>query len=214
MDAADDLLHSKLTPQRMTPRKTTYLALTGDPRGRGRDSQQLIPERLHEYPPLRSSPPSPDAITSRMRQQIQDENRENVQYDGNNDGDFSDPASRIWAKIRRYSGVSVSHHRRNVSTSTTASAAASVNLPFSVTCDAGNGALRRRKHRINEGGSITQSQRLAAVGSKQSLTDRTNLSMTGVSDVIDSSKLRSRNGSGKGRRSSGKWGFGNWWLNV
>lgn len=214
MDAADNLLHSKLTPQRMTPRKTTYLAFPGDPRGRARGSQQRLPERLHEFPLTGSPPPSPNVIPSRIRQQIQDENRKSVQYDDSDDGNDSDPASRIWAKIRRYSGVSMSHHRRNMSTSTTASVAASVNLPFSVTCDAGNRALRRQPHAINEGGSITQRHRLAAMGSKQSLIDRTNLSTANASDAKDSSKLRSRNGSGKGRRSSGRWGFGNWWLNV
>lgn len=213
MDAADNLLHSKMTPQRMTPRKTTYLSFPGDPRGRARGLQQRIPEPLQEFPPSRSPPPSPSIASLRVQQQIRDENRRSVQYDDSDDGDASDPASRIWAKIRRYSGASMSHRRRNISTSTTASVAASVNLPFSTAYDAGNRALRRQKHGVNEGGSIMQRQRLADMGSKQSLTDRTNISMADASDAMDPSKLRSHKGSGKSRRSSGRWGFGNWWLN-
>lgn len=214
MDAADNLLHSKLTPQRMTPRKTTYLSFPGDSRGRARNLQHQILEPLHDLTPNQSPPLSPGVASSRVQQQIRDENRRSVQYEDVDDGDASDPASRIWAKIRRYSGAGISLHRRNISTSTTASVAASINLPFSAAYGVGNSrAFRRQKHGINEGGSIMQRQLLAATGSKQSLTDRTNLSMADVSDAMDSSKLRSRKGSGKSRRSSGRWVFSNWWLN-
>lgn len=160
--------------------------------------------------PTRPAPPPPTRASFHRPQQARDENYRGAQNEHVDSGRVSDPASKIWAKIRRASGLSLSHHRRNISASTTASVAASVSLPFSsAACGTDSRALRRKKPGIVEGGSLfMQRQRLAAMGSKQSLTDRTNLGMAEESD-----KQRSPKASGKDRRSSGRWGFGNWWLN-
>lgn len=210
MDAADDLLHNKLTPQRITPRKTTYMSCSSNSRrGRDRFGERFI-EPLHMISPTRPAPPPPTRASFHRPQQVRDENHRSAQG-GNGDNErASDPASKIWAKIRRASGLSLSQYRRNISASTTASVAASVNLPFSAAaCGTDSRAMRRKKPGIVEGGGLMmQRQRLAAMGSKQSLTDRTNLSMT-----EESGKRRSPKASGKDRRSSGRWGFGNWWLN-
>lgn len=212
MDAADDLLHNKLAPQRMTPRKTTYLSCPGSSRGRAHGFQERHNEPLHMISSTRPAPRPSVPVSSRKQQQLQDENRRSSKDDVDDDSNSSDPASRIWAKIRRCSGMSLSHHRRNISTSSATSVAASVNLPFSTTYGADDKALRRKKAGISEGGLMVQRQRLAAMGSKQSLVDRTNLSDSGV--AVDHSKRRNTKGSVKGRRSSGRWVFGNWWLNV
>lgn len=129
--------------------------------------------------------------------------------DVDNEGS-QDAASKIWAKIRQFSGISATQRRRNTSTSTTASVAASVSLPLPMGCGADSRALRRRKAGIDEAGSLMmQRQRLAAMGSKASLIDRTNLGS--MEEVVTIGRRRSPRGSGKGRRASGRWGgFGGW----
>lgn len=213
MDAADNLLHNKLAPQRITPRKTTYLSSVGSSRGHFRGLKTRGDDRIQMKSPTRPAPPPPIPDFSHNQRQVQEKPRRAFEDDLDEDGESSDPVSKIWAKIRRCSGVSMSQHRRNISTSTAASVAATVNLPFSDTCGADNRALRRKKAGITENESMAQRKRQAAMCSKQSLTDRTNLSMVDDGDTKDLSKRTSFKGSGKGRRSSGRWGLGNWWLN-
>lgn len=207
MDAADNLLHNKLTPQRLTPRKTTYISCSSTSRGRGRLGGRFA-EPIHMISPTRPAPP-PTRPSSRRPQQVWDENRRSTHDEDVGDERASDAASKIWAKIRRASGLSLAHHRRDISTSTTASVAASVISPFSSACATDGRALRRKKAGLTDrGGLMMQRQRLDAMGSKQSLTDRTNLNM-----AEDSGLRRSSKSSSKGRRSSGRWGFSNWWVN-
>lgn len=210
MDAADDLLHSKLMRQRITPRKTTYMSCSTNARGRSR-FRDCCMEPSAMIAPTRPAPPPPTRASFYRPQHGRDENARNTQDERCDNERASDPASRIWAKIRRASGLSLSHHRRNTSASTTASVAASVSLPFSsVACGTDSRALRRKKPAIEGGSLLMQRQRLAAIGSKQSLSDRTNLSNL----TEGSEKRRSPKVSGKDRRcSGGRWGFGNWWLN-
>ncbi|KAF3767590.1 hypothetical protein M406DRAFT_328662 [Cryphonectria parasitica EP155] len=199
MDAADDLLRNKLVPQKITPRKTTYLAYPRiSSRSRGRDAVERASKPvvgMHVASPTRPAPPPP----------IQDDA----------EGPSLDAASKIWEKIRRCSGLSMAPHRRKTSTSTISSVAASVSLPFSVDSSADSWAIRRKRANVHGSNSLMiQRQRLAAMGSRTSLVDRTNLSM--VEDgSVPSTKRRSPKGdnSGGGRKSSGKWGFTNWLLN-
>lgn len=213
MDAADNFLHNRLAPQRVTPCKTTYLSCPGSSKGRSCDFHDRGNEPLHMISPTRPAPPPPLPGFPRKQQRIRDENRRSVYEDNVNDYKSSDPASKIWAKLRRCSGISMSNNRRNISASSTASVTASVNLPFSATCVPGRRALRRKKTGATEGILMMQKQLMAgSMGSTQSLTDRTNLS---DGDAVDPGKRRNTTkGSSKGRRSSGRWGFGNWWLNV
>lgn len=213
MDAADNLLHNKLMPQKITPRKTTYLSCPSTSRGRARDFGERASGPLPMVSPTRLAPQPPTAAHPHRQQRVRDENRRNVHDENSDDETFSDSASKIWAKIRRCSGISMSHHRRDTSTSTIASVAASVNLPFSATCGTDGRALRRKKGDVTEGSLVIQRRRLAAMASQQNLTDRTNLSTADAVGALDASKRRSPKGSGKGRRGSGRWGFGNWWLN-
>lgn len=214
MDAADDLLHNKLTPQRITPRKTTYLSGPGNSTDRASDFKRRGSEAIHIISPTRPAPQPPMPASARRHAQVLYENHKSARDEDDDDGgSSSDPASKIWAKIRRCSGISTGRHRRNISTSTTASVAASVNLPFSTTCGADSRGLRCKKAGIAEGGLVMQRQRLAAMSSRHSLTDRTNLSMADDEGAVDASKQRSPQGSCKGRRGSGRWGLGNWWLN-
>lgn len=207
MDAADDLLHSTLTPQRITPRKITYISCSSNSRGRGNGFAGRNSEPLHMISPTRPAPPPPGP--SRRPQHICDENHRTVRDEDGEAERTLDPASKIWDKIRRASGLSMNHHRRNVSTSTSASVAASVTFPCSAAYGADSRALRRKKPGLVDGGGLLmQKQRLAAMGSKQSLTDRTNLSI-----AEDTDKRRSPKDNGKSRRASGRWNFGNWWLN-
>lgn len=58
---------------------------------------------------------------------------------------------------------------------------------------------------------LMQRQRLAAMGSKTSLIDRTNLSS--VEEALTSGRRKISRGSGKGRKGSGRWGaFGGWFI--
>lgn len=214
MDAADDLLQNKLVPHKITPRKTTYLACPSTSRGcgrgpRGRTPWPAMPMQMAS--PTRPAPPPPVSGAPRRRQQDQDENRRDKVVGDDGDGS-QDAASKIWAKIRQFSGLSADQRRRNPSTCTTASVAASVSLPLPAACGADSRGLWRRKAGIDEVGSLLmQRQRLAAMGSKTSLTDRTNLGS--VKDSLTAGKRRTSRGSGKGRRGSGRWGgFGGWFV--
>lgn len=215
MEAADNLLQNKLAPQKLTPRKTTYLACASTSRGLGQEpgDRVLGPTRPTQMmPPTRPAPPPPSSDKPhRHRNVLQDENLRG--YDDavvDDDDDSQDPASKIWSKIRRYSAGFSNHHRRNPSTSTAASVAASVSFPFSVTCGTEARAPGRKKATSGESNALMmQRQRVVAMESKTSLTDRTNLAM--FDDTLVCGKRRSPKGSGKGRRGSGRWGFGNWW---
>lgn len=217
MNAADDLLQNKLVPQKVTPRKTTYLACPSNSRGRGRGAGERASEPamvMQMVSPTRPAPPPPTSSYPHPQQHVRDENRRGQEDVEDDDEESQDPASRIWAKIRRASGLSIHARRRNPSTSTTASVAASVSLPFSSACSADSRVLRRKKAGIDRGNALwMERQRLAAMGSKTSLTDRTNL--TAIEDTLTDSKRRSPkgSGSGKGRRGSGRWGgFGGWFV--
>lgn len=175
-------------------------------RGLARFGERSL-EPLHMVSPSRPAPPPP--TPSFRRQPARDENRPSSRNEARDNERASDPATKIWARIRRASGLSLAHPRRNTSSSTTASVTASVSAPFSSACGTDGRALRRKKPGLTGcGGPTVERQRLAATGSKQSLTDRTNQSM-----VEDCNDRRSPRGSGKGRRTSGRWAFGNWWLN-
>lgn len=216
MDAADDLLQNKLVPHKITPRKTTYLAGPSISRGRG----QTFGERasgpamsMQMASPTRPAPPPPIQGAPQRQQQRRDENLRSDEGSYEDDERLSDPASKIWAKIRRCSGRNGSQRHRNPSTSTTASVAASISLPFPAACVATDSrALRRRKAGLDEGGSLLrQRQRLSAMGSTASLTDRTNLGP--VNNVPVAGKRRSSKESARGRRGSGRWGgFGGWFI--
>lgn len=217
MNAADDLLQNKLAPQIVTPRKTTYLACPSISRGRGRGARERASEPAmltQMVSPTRPAPPPPISRMPHRQQPIRDENLRRQEDAEEDDEEYQDPASRIWAKIRRASGLSINPRRRNPSNSTTASVAASVSLPFSSACSADSRALRRRKGAVDGGNALRmERQRPAAMSSKTSLTDRTNLVV--MEDSLASSKGRSPKGggSGKGRRGSGRWGgFGGWFV--
>ncbi|KAL1861324.1 hypothetical protein Daus18300_009000 [Diaporthe australafricana] len=155
MDAADELLQTKLT-RRPTPRKTTYLgplpqqqqrhhhpSVPSRPGGRGRchNNVQGMPM------PTRPAPAPPPAVDENERRGRRGGDGHDGERHDDDESDI-DQASRIWAKIRRCSGVS-------------------------------------------------------------SLADRTNMSM------VEEQSLAARRGipkaGGKGRKGSGRWGFGNWW---
>lgn len=214
MDAADDLLQNKLVPHKITPRKTTYLACSSISRDRGRDFRErdLGPASYMQMAsPTRPPPPPPVTVAYQRQQQRRDENLRGYEGSCDEEERSSDPASKIWTKIRRCSGRNESPRHRNLSTSTTASVAASVSLPFPANCVATDSrALRRRKAGLDPGGSLLrQKQRLAATGSTASLTDRTNLGL--VKNVPMAGQRRTSRENVKGRRGSGRWGvFGGW----
>lgn len=147
MDAADELLHTKLT-RRPTPRKTTYL-------GPPPQQHPSVASRRGRVPvpmPTRPASPVPPTTTAadenhrgRHRRGSR-QHRDNDDDDGDDDG--ADQASRIWAKIRRCSGLS--------------------------------------------------------------LTDRTNMSL-GEEQSLAAKRGIPPKASVKGRKGSGRWGFGNWW---
>ncbi|KAI3397759.1 hypothetical protein diail_10412 [Diaporthe ilicicola] len=156
MDAADELLQTKLT-KKPTPRKTTYLG--GRPQNqhhhhshhhhpsvpsrRGRGHGQGVP--MMPTRPAPAPPPHHPAVDENERS-IRGRRRDG-QGDDDDDNTDADQASRIWARMRRCSGVS--------------------------------------------------------------LADRTNMSM------VEEQSLAAKRGipkaGGKGRKGSGRWGFGNWW---
>lgn len=115
MDAADELLQTKLT-RRPTPRKTTYL---------GPPHPSMPSRRGGRYSavpmPTRPAPAVPRAA---------DENEWGSRCgSGQHDGDDgTDQASRIWAKIRRCSGLSLAD-RTNMSMSEEQSLAAKRGIP-------------------------------------------------------------------------------------
>lgn len=213
MEAADNLLHDKLSPQRITPSKTTYLSCPAKSSVRAHGFGERGSKLSRTISPTLPAQPPPMTTSRHIQQQVQDENCRSAEDDDGHKGESSDPAFKIWAKVRRCSGISMSHYRRNLSASTTASVAASVNLPLADTCGVDNRALRRKRPGDTEGGLMMQRRRLAATGSKQSLTDRTNLGTADDDGAIEPGRRRSHKGSSKGRRGSGRWGFGNWWLN-
>lgn len=213
MDAADNLLQNKLTPQKLTPRKTTFLACPSHSRGRGRGQCERSTEAnraLQMLPPSRPAPPPPSPTPRREYHRTHDEN---LREGGGelNDEEPEDPASKIWAKIRRYSSGFGSHRRRSSSTSTANSVTASISLPFSANCATDSRALRRKKTAVDRGSTqLMPRQRLVGMSSKTSLTDRTNLSM--CDEAMYNSQRRSSKTHGKGRRGSGRWSIGNWWV--
>lgn len=212
MEAADNLLQNKLTPQKLTPRKTTYLACPSHSRGRGRGPCERMAEPnrpTQMLPPSRPAPAPPSPAPRREYQRAHNENhREGDEV--LDDDDSQDPASKIWAKIRRYSSGFSSQHGRNLSTSTANSMTASISLPFSANCATESRALRRRRTAVdNDNSHMTQRQRTVGMSSKTSLTDRTNLSM--FDDRAFNSLRRIPKTNGKGRRGSGRWSIGNWW---
>lgn len=112
MDAADELLQTKLT-KRPTPRKTTYLGPPYHPsvpsrRGRGHG------HNFQGWPmPTRPAPAPPLAANENERRGRRGDGRGGEGDDDDEEGD-TDQASRIWAKIRRCSGVSLAD-RTNMS---------------------------------------------------------------------------------------------------
>lgn len=212
MDAADNLLHNKLTPQKLTPRKTTYLACPSQSRGRARGSGDRVMEPnipRHILPPSRPAPPPPSPTPRRQYQRAHNENLKEVDEESKND-ESRDQASKIWAKIRRYSTGLSSHQGRSSSSSTADSVTASITLPFTVGCTTDSRALRGRKTAVDSGNvHIAQRQRLVGMSPKTSLTDRTNLAM--LDDAVCSFQRRVPKNSGKGRQGSGRWSIGNWW---
>lgn len=219
MDAADDLLHTKLVPHRITPRKTTYLGCSGTTSGclrtpALRTSGSTMSRQMAS--PTRPPPPPPGISlsldASRWQQQRNDENiRERERFSDHNEGS-QDVTSNIWAKIRHFSGLSATQRCRNPSASTTASVAASVSLPLPAACGTASRTLRRGRSSIDKGGSLLmQRHRQAAMSSKTSLTDRTNCGR--VEEMLTSGTRRSSKGSGKGRKGSGRWGgFAGWFV--
>lgn len=154
MDAADELLHTKLT-RRPTPRKTTYL---------GPPPQQHCPSvasrhgRVPVPMPTRPAPALPTRAFAGADENYRGSRRGSGQrrseyYDGDDDDADEQAASRIWAKIRRCSGLGLADR---------------TNMSFG-------------------GGSCGEEQSLAA---KRGIPAK-----VGV----------------KGRKGSGRWGFGNWW---
>lgn len=148
MDAADELLHTKLT-RRPTPRKTTYLGPLPQ------QHPSVASRRCGRVPipmPTRPAPAVPTIVTAadenyqgrhrRGSGQLRDDN------DDCEDDDGADQASRIWAKIRRCSGLS--------------------------------------------------------------LADRTNISLGEEQSLAAKRGIPPKVGV-KGRKGSGRWGFGNWW---
>lgn len=206
MDAADNLLQNKLAPPKITPRKTTYRACPSNSRGRGRGPGERSAEPstpIHMASPTRPAPPPPRQMSSHRRRHARDENLPSDEAANDAYADSQDAASKIWAKIRRCSGLSMNHNLRNVSSSTEASVAASVSLPLPPACSGDSRALRRKKAGAPDCSAlIMQRQRLAAMGSRTSLVDRTNMSM--VEDGLGAGKRRSPKGSGRGRKGSGK----------
>lgn len=203
MEAADNLLQNKLTPQKLTPRKTTYLACPSHSRGRGRGPMPM-------FPPSRPAPPPPSPSPRRDYPRAHNENRRDDDEVVVEDDDSQDPASKIWAKIRRYSSGFNGPQGRNLSTSTANSMTASVSQPFSANCATDRGSVRRKKAAVDiDNHHMTQRQRTVGISSKASLTDRTNLSL--LDDKAFSSLRRVPKASGKGRRGSGRWSIGNWW---
>lgn len=211
MDAADNLLQSKLTSQKLTPRKTTYLACPSHSRGRGRGPGQRVTESnrpMQILPPSRPAPPPPSPTPRREYQRTHNENLKEVDEE-----ESRDPASKIWAKIRRCSTSSGSYQsrERNPSTSTVTSVTASISLPFSPEYATESRALRRKKTVVDSGNvHLMQRQRLVGISSNTGLTDRTNMSM--FDDTTFNSQRRPvPKASGKSRRGSGRWSIGNWW---
>lgn len=146
MDAADELLHTKLT-KRPTPRKTTYLGPLPQqhPSVVSRRGRAPIPM------PTRPAPAIPSTVTAIDENYRGRHRRGSGQHrDDDDDGDDgAEQASRIWAKIRRCSGLSLAD-RTNVS-----------------------------------------------LGEEQSLAAKRGIPPPKVGV--------------KGRKGSGRWGFGNWW---
>lgn len=212
MDAADDLLHNKFTPRRLTPRKTTYIPFSS--RSRGQD--QKLCDRSTEMklsakmlPPSRPPPPPPSPTP---RQSVQQAHNENMREFGQeiHDGDSQDPASKIWEKIRNYSAGLSNHNVRKSSTSTINSVTASISLPFSANGVTDSRDVRRKKAINDYSNNLTmQRQRLVGMSSKASLTDRTNMSKLG--DTTFCSPRRTSKPQTKSRRGSGRWSIGNWW---
>lgn len=146
MDAADELLHTKLT-RRPTPRKTTYL---GPPLPQQYPS---VASRRGRVPmPMRPAPVVPTSADENCRGSRRGSG---PKYRSGEDGggDAEQAPSRIWAKIRRCSGLSLAD-RTNMS----------------------------------YGGGGEEQQSLAA--------------KRGVPNKVGA----------KGRKGSGRWGFGNWWV--
>lgn len=212
MDAADDLLQNKLTPQKLTPRKTTYLACPSHSKGRGRglcERSMDLNQQTQMLAPSRPAPPPPSPTPGREFQRAHNENLREVDEDSDHD-EIRDPASKIWAKIRRYSAGLGSQRARNSSTSTATSVTASISLPFSADCVTESRAIRRRKPMVDSSNAIMiPRQRLVGMSSKTSLSDRTN--MTKFDDSAFNSQRREPKPNGKSRRNSGRWSIGNWW---
>jgi hypothetical protein len=146
VDAADELLFTKLT-RRPTPRKTTYL-------GTATQHPSVASRRGRASPiPMRAAPAVPTLATTDENYRGSRRRRSGQQHHryGGGDGE-SDQGSRIWAKIRRCSGLS----------------------------------LADRTNMSSLGGAEEQS-----LASKLGVPSKV--------DVV------------KGRKGSGRWGFGNWW---
>lgn len=116
MEAADELLQTKLT-RRPTPRKTTYLGPPHPsmPTRRG-GRHGAVPM------PTRPAPAVPRAADENER----GGRRGSGQHDGGDDG--TEQASRVWAKIRRCSGLSLAD-RTNMSMVEEQSLAAKRGIP-------------------------------------------------------------------------------------
>jgi hypothetical protein len=140
VDAADELLHTKLT-RRPTPRKTTYL---GPP-----PHHPSVASRRGRVPmPTRPAPAVPPATAANENYRGR-RRGSGQQHRHDYDDDDVDQASRIWAKIRRCSGLS--------------------------------------------------------------LADRTNMSLVGEDQSLAAKRGIPSKAGVKGRKGSGRWGFGNWW---
>lgn len=232
MDAADDLVQNKLTPQKITPRKTTYLACPSASRARGREALGRAPgptpRSMRPAAPSRPAPAPPmPALFGSHRKPWNENLRARVAaVDAADDGDRAqDTASKIWEKIRRGSGFGTLHGhpspQRDPSTSSMApSVSASVSLPLSATCGSDGRALRRKKATDGLGinGSGTSPMRyknsIPTMSSRTSLVDRTNLGVGITEDGVTLiGKRRSSKASARERKGSGRWGFTNWWLN-
>lgn len=200
LDAADELLRTRLARDAATPRKTTYLSCPGgggttgiDGTGSVRNGYGYSNNYDYSYSYGRRGGngfrrPAAARVDENERgvgmMVARDDDDDNDNHDdgdgmvaGGYDGEH-DPASRIWARLGRGSGPAAGHY-----------------------C----GAAAR-----SGSGS----------GSKTGLTDMTNQQQhqqhqqraaVGPTEALDR-KRGIRKVSGKSRRGSGRWGFvGNWW---
>lgn len=203
-------------PAKITPRKTTYLACPSVSLARGRGpSECCVDPATHRHigSPARRAPPPPSG-SYKGRYAQRDENMRGSSSE-DDDSESKDPAPKIWDKIRRASGLSVTNSRgRNVSSSTTASVAASISLPFS---PADGKAAQRRQRAGKRPLLMLQRQRVAAMGSRTSLTDRTNMTVLAedAGSIVPEHKRRESKGSLKHQelsgRGPGRWGLGWGW---